>query len=71
MSRAKDLSMSIGNFEFGVRIYPYKLAFGISFQYWPCIITPHMSIHFLIFHFWISFFAGKKEKKNGYSNLYE
>lgn len=62
MSKAKEFSVDIEKFEFGIRIYPHKFAIGISLQYWSCIFTLHLSIHLAIFHFWVSYFRKGKEK---------
>lgn len=63
VSKAVDYDFLLGPFFGGLTIYPYQLAFGFSFRYWPCIFAPSIRVHVGPFKVWgsISTLFGKEE----------
>ena len=52
---AKDFKAEIQGIEVGVRFFPYRLAFGVAGHYWKDIFKLHITLHFAMFTFWITF----------------
>ena len=45
MSRVREVIVDWGLFTFGVAVYPYQIALGVSLRYWPCIFAPSIRVH--------------------------
>lgn len=58
--KAKEIEFLSEKFGIGFKFYPYKIAFGISLIYWPCIFTPAFDLYFGPLKIWGYFLAKHK-----------
>ena len=60
--KVKDWDFKLGCFGGGITLYPYQLALGITFRYWPCIFAPNIRIHVGPFKLWFYIVLKSKDK---------